>query len=386
MIRLDLDEALRRAVDYSVVENEFYENFRDDAFHRYNVPDRMDGFYAPSLIDGYSTTKNYAENRLSPSDFVLSLPVFLNRYQDVIRHEGRANDVDGRIVAAIITWKCIDYSTELLNDRARFYFPDQEVDLVNPHRYSPNMDHSLLSRNRDMDVVPFVRSDTVSLIPWVARLAKSFIDVYFLNSGGVNIGTSPSLVALFFDLGTRKTIQIARKKKSLRALSGMSQQIRENRMAGWIDLNIDAFTGFRTDAPNPKVSPAELEYSNSGKILTVLQTQAWKVHASSQKVPKGVYVIPAGSLIVCSKLNGKRVGGVRFDKRRSQPPYSYYDEDEFSWYLPIGLEKVCIHPITIKNDKISIGIVGTASSKKTAELFQKINSMNRANSIMLEVK
>ena len=393
MVRLDLDEAFRRAVEYSVIENDFYENFRDEVFHDYNAPDRWDGFYTPSLIDGYSSVTGYTENRMGPSEFSLPLPVFLHRNQRAIRDEAKANEIDGRIVAGIIAGKCIEYSKGIANERARLFFPGQEVDLINPYRYSSSLDHSLLSGNRDVDTVPFVRSDTDSLIPLVARQAKSMIDVYFYNSGGIHVGDNPPLIALFVDWGVAETKRIANRRKLVMKQGPvrMGHHISRNPTSNWIRTNLDMFHAFQTDAVSPTIDFADFVCNELANTFTFKGStpKVWSVSSNSRNdVPKGLYTVPAGSLIAGSFYPGppaRRVFGVPFMPKYSEPPFSYCDDNGFSWLLNLGRGDLCIHAMQRNPDSISkkmcIGIIGDTES-----LFRRLQKLNKTREITILIE
>jgi len=381
MATVNLHEAFRRMVHHSIIENEFYENFRNDPFHEDYVPDRVDSFYYPSLMSAYSRVNSYAENRLGSSFFVISLADFLHRNESIIRKQAKKHGVDGRIIAAIIAAKCISQSKSYASRRQQLYFPGQDVDPGLLSRYSNSVDHIFLSRDREIDEVPYVRADAVNLIPMLARELKKLIGVYHYHSGGVDLGSSPDLVALLFDLGVFET------KRTAKSSSILSPKVSKSPLANWVKFHVQSFTNFRTSSTVPSVDFADFVYNQTTKVLKYCGSieRKWRAHPNSASVKKGLYIIPAGSLIAGSLMPGnppRRVTGIPLVAKYSEAPFNYSDAKGFSWLLKLGSSSLCIHPVTERNRKTSIGI----TDDDTKVLFNTFRSLTRSSELAIYVE
>ncbi len=223
-----------------------------------NVPNAVHDW---GMVTAYGNVTECSPAQLSRSHFVLSLSEFLSQFKQNILDESKSRKIDGRAVAAVISWEFQENILGRWTDYMQILKPGKSSGVGWGSMHAQEALRRVEGKHT-LKEIACIRMDAVTLIPLVAQFLKDCVDTYYKASGGVYIGKEPAIMAFFYNTGLGKANESAKKwKKKLDKMNQTPSQIElkvsVNPMAKWVMDNIDDFSNFKT------------EPSISGRIRTV---------------------------------------------------------------------------------------------------------------------
>jgi len=222
---------------------------------RNRIVNGLDAWHDTAMINVYSRITECSTAQISRSHFVLSINEFLLRYRQEIMDEAQSKGVDGRAIAAAITWEFRENLKGRYSDYWQAVFPGKTSGIGWGSMHTQEA-LRLMPGDQSLEAIACIRMDAVTIIPLVAKFMKDCIDLYFSESNGIYIGSDPALIAFFYNTGLKKVKGSARtRKRELDALNyspmNVELKVGVNPMAKWVKDNLGRFEKFKTEPKTP---------------------------------------------------------------------------------------------------------------------------------------
>lgn len=211
----------------------------------------------------FGTTPEQSLNRLigrqcdqSTSHFRMSLDDLLKKFEQDILTQGNSSNVDARAIAGAIAWEYEENWRGRFSDRfqhsrfgdGKMWFGEGigwgSVHTKKAREFHPTMSDFQLQ---------CLRLEAASAIKLVAEIMNRAAERYFKISEGVWIRDVPSVLGLLFNTSDSFLKKSAEKRKLDKCEPGLvvTLTISQNKMASWIQANLNRFSKFKTNPKSP---------------------------------------------------------------------------------------------------------------------------------------
>ena len=175
-------------------------------------------------------------------------------YREKVLEEAQRNNIDGRAIAAAITWEYQRNKAGRLSDYLQVFFPAPNMGIGwGSIHDKPLLETTVQHFLKDLQQTDPIcqRLDAALAIARVAKIMAESARLLYEKSGGIWINDAPEILAYYFNTG--KMLESA---KTHRLTPGSVQPVRLTisrvAMSKWVAENLADFSSFKTIPQVPK--------------------------------------------------------------------------------------------------------------------------------------